>query len=163
MMPPTTFTTPSRLAIFALERSSGLPIVRMPTYAEVIVRSAEPAAPVDPQQVLDDPILLALRTDAPENLDDPEPRRRLVDAINRELVRQLGAEGLAKLSAPGALPKFIIAVIQRVRGAANNSALRKIGADALAVALEHAIREEAAKLKLPLEPPFIGAPTLWAY
>jgi len=52
-MLPTTFATPSRLAIFALEQGSGLPIARMPTYAEVIVRSQEAEPPVDPFQGLD--------------------------------------------------------------------------------------------------------------
>lgn len=163
-MLPNTFATPSRLAIFALEQGSGLPIARMPAYAEVIVRSEEAEPPVDPFQGLDDPIQAALRADAPENLGDPEPRRRLLDAVNRELVRQLGSKGLAKLSeVPGALPKFVAAVIQRIRGAANNSPLRGIDGDALVIALKSAIREEATRQKIPLEPPFVGAPTLWAY
>jgi len=163
-MLPSTFATPSRLAIFALEQGSGLPIARMPAYAEVIVRSEEAAPPVDPFLGLDDPILAALRADAPENLGDPQPRRRLLDAINRELVRQLGSKGLARLSeVPGALPKFVAAVIQRIRGAANNAPLQRIDGDALVIALKSAIREEAARQKIPLEPPFVGAPTLWAY
>lgn len=163
-MLPTTFATPSRLAIFALEQGSGLPVARMPAYAEVIVRSEESEPPVDPFQGLDDPIQAALRADAPENLGDPEPLRRLLDAINRELVRQLGAKGLDKLAGSrGALPKFIATVIKRVRGAANGAALREIDGDALVIALRDAIREEAAKLELPLKPPFVGAPILWAY
>lgn len=160
----TTFATPSRLAIFALELGSGLPIARMPAYAEVIVRSQVAEPPVDPFQGLDDPIQAALRADAPENLSDPEPRRRLLDAINRELVRQLGSKGLAKLSElPGAVPKFVGAVIRRIRGGADNAQLGRIDADALVIALKSAIREEAGKQKLPLEPLFVGAPTLWAY
>ena len=116
----TTFSNPSRLAIFALEKGSGLPVARLPAYAEVIVRSEEAAPPVEPLQGLDDPIQAALRADAPENLGNPEPRRRLLDAINRELVRQLGSAGLAKLSeVPEALPKFVAAVIQRIRSAEN--------------------------------------------
>jgi hypothetical protein len=163
-MLPTTFATPSRLAIFALAQGSGLPVARMPAYAEVIVRSEEAEPPVDPFQGLDDPIQAALRADAPENLGDPEPRRRLLDAINRELVRQLGAKGIAKLGeVPGAVPNFLAAIIKRIRSAANNAPLRRIDADALVAALKSAIREEAARQKIPLEPPFVGAPTLWAY
>lgn len=163
-MQPNTFTTPSRLAIFALEKSSGLPLARIPTYAEVVVRSQEAEAPVDPFPGLDDPILAALRADSPESVSDPEPSRRLLDAINSELVRQLGAKGIAKLSdVPGAVPKFIAAVIQRVRNAAGNTPLRKIDADALVAALKIAIREEAARQKVPFAPPFVGAPTKWAY
>ena len=163
-MLPAMSANPSRLAIFALEQGTGLPLARMPAYAEVVVRSREAEPPVDPFQELDDPIQAALRADAPENVGDPEPRRRLLDAINRELVRQLGAKGIANLSdAPGAVPKFIAAIIQRVRAAVNNAPLRKVDADALVALLKRAITEEATRQKVPLEPPFVGAPTLWAY
>jgi hypothetical protein len=64
-MPLTISVAPTRLAIFAVEYGTSLPIAPMAVYAGIVVRSEseEPGGDVDGR--LDDAILRALRQDAP--------------------------------------------------------------------------------------------------
>jgi len=153
---------PTRLALFALEHGTALPIARMPVYAEIVVRSEtdEPAVFFDDQ--LNDPILVALRMDASENLVEPQPRQRLVEVIGQELVRQLGPNADDVLRA-GDPAEFIMKVIARVRDASGGALLRSLDRDTLQRAIRDAIRKEADKRGLRLEPPAKPTPTLWAY
>ena len=89
-MPLTMPVAPTRLAIFALESGTALPVARMPVYAEIVVRTEMEEQAVEVDGRLDDAILQALRRDAPENIHAPQPRQRLADVIGQEIARQLG-------------------------------------------------------------------------
>ena len=124
-MPLQMSVAPTRLAIFALQSETALPIARMPVYAEIVVRSETEDLPVDVDGRLDDAILLALREDAPENIDEPQPRQRLADVISQEIARQLGPDAAATLQA-GDPAEFIAKVISRVRDAFGGAPLRSL-------------------------------------
>lgn len=161
-MPTFVSSTPSKLAIFALEQSTGLPVARLPVYAEVVIRSEEAEPAVDPDDRLNDAILVALRKDAPENIAEPQPLRRLSDLINREIVRQLGRKGVDALVGGNPVP-FVAAIIRAARDAQGGATLRTLDGDALKAALRAAVRAEAARRQLPLEPLPASTPVLWAY
>jgi len=155
--------TPSRLAIFALEHDSGLPIARMPVYAEIVVRSVPQEPPLNAPNRLNDQIQQGLSTDAPENLREPKTRQRLTAAISEEIDRQLGEAGIDELLTDGGALGFVAAVIKRVRAASDGVPLRNLDRDSLRSALRNAIAEEATKLGLATTPVAELTPTLWAY
>ena len=161
-MPLATSISPIRLAIFVVETGVGLPIARLPIFSEIIVRSetADVVVPVDHQ--LDDDILQALKRDAAENLHTPQPRQRLADIISQEIARQFGPSASDVLAPVGAID-FIATSIARARASLGGATLRSIDSDKLVPALRDAIRQEAAKQRLPLQPPAPPTPTLWAY
>lgn len=153
---------PNRVAIFARENGTGLPIARMPVYAEIVVRSetVEPAVEADPR--LNDAIMLALRRDAPENLGQPQPVQRLTDVIGQEIARALGldADTVLRAGDPG---EFIAKVIGRARATSGGAQLRSLDSDTLRRAVRDAVRREAGARDLHLQPPPEPIPTLWAY
>ena len=153
---------PTRLAIFALESGTALPITRMPVYAEIVVRSEMEESAVEVDRQLDDFIAQALQNDAAENLAEPQSRQRLTGVIGQEIARQLGPKANAILQADDPT-EFIAAVINRARKAFGGAPLRSLDRDTLKRAVRDAIREEAARRKLPLEPLAQPTPTLWAY
>jgi hypothetical protein len=152
---------PGRLAVFAIDQETGLPIVRLPMYAEVLVRDLpDDDSPMEDR--LNDGIMVALRTDAAENLGEPQPRLRLLELINRQLVRQLAPAPLAVLISSSVEP-FVEKVIARVRKSAGGLDLRAIDEAALAALVKSAVFAEGKKAKLELRPIESAPAALWAY
>jgi hypothetical protein len=143
-MPLTMPVVPTRLAVFALESGTALPIARMPVYAEIVVRAEMEEPAVDVDHRLDDVILQALRRDAAENIHSPQPRQRLADVIGQEIARQLGPKA-DEILREGDPTEFIAEVIRRVRDASGGATLRSVDNDTLKQLIRKAIREEAGK------------------
>jgi len=150
----------ARLAIFALNNVTALPIVHMPVYAEVIAHLESPELAIVGDHSLDDAIVQALRADDKQNVLDVPTRDRLVSAIRQEIARLLGPNAATILTTPA---DFVSKIIERIRKASDSALLRSLDPIALKPALQTAIRAEAKRRSLTLQTIVIPPTKLWSF
>jgi hypothetical protein len=154
------FPQPDHVAAFLIT-PAGLPLTRLPVYAEVTGTSTAPLPQPPADRRLDDLIQQALRADAAENLGEPEPRRRLTSAMELALARSFGAAA-SDVIGDGDPHRLIPEVIAAARSAQGGTALRNIAAATLDNALDGAIAATAARLGIPLAPAPTPSTTRWS-
>lgn len=155
---------PSRLAVFAYERDTGLPLARLPCYAEVVVRVPDGAGPVTAGRELDDAIAVVLREDDPENVADDAVRSRLTAVVEQELLRHLGPDAVEEFQRePDGAREFLRGVVRIIREAAGERALSDLPAEEFRQLVADAVRAQAVEVGLVPAPTTEPGTVVWAY
>lgn len=153
----------SHLSLFVTDRASGIPIARMPFYAEIGMPPPAAAPPAIDHRS-DDALLRGLREVDPEAFADGDARTRLIDALAAALSRMFGGDVRDRLAQdPDFATELGSRVWRQVRDAGGGGSLRDTDTDDLAAALEAAIRAEAAERALPLAPAEADPDAVWSY
>jgi|GEM_PF-3126842 len=146
IQPTSKLKIPTHLSLFAIERSTGHPIARMPFYAEVGVSSFLPMA--KPECKLQEVIFISLR-----ELDFAHSRNLgiLADRVCDELSGLLAQETIDRLAKDLSSAKPIIrAIFQQVKDLATGKNFDLNDPETLHGLLEKAVRAYAKEHDLPL-------------
>lgn len=143
----------TNLSLFAHELHTGVPLARMPVYAEVAVTAPE-ELPAAEDGRFDEPIRVAIRDADSACFANSRCRERLraaVDAAIARLLSPAARDGLAQ--DPDQVSGFTRRMFRRAREENANAPISGLGDDTLRQRLEAAVRAEAERQELPLNPP----------
>lgn len=151
---------PTHLSIFVRDGDTGMPLTRLPIYAEVGMVGLDEMLAVDGR--FTDPLYRAVRATDSEYETDPASLRRAVEAIEQGFSRQLTKRARDKLhESYNLLNEFSTRVLQRAREARGGDSLVGLDAAILRDLISTAIRNLAGDHGLELVA--ASEPARWAY
>lgn len=152
------------LSLFAVNRTTGRPVTRLPVYAEIGVPllSTEPPPQLDPR--LQEVLVGALQNADPSCAADPACKSKIITALSAVLAQTLASGRADRLVSDNPLASKLLNDLLRAARKAAGVPLIQIDVAKLPQLLESALRAVAPPLAVELVAPADGTgPVLWAY
>lgn len=158
-MPLQSFTAPSHLCVFVTDPATGVPVTRLPLYAEVAVPKTLVAAPV--QERFREPVRAALNT--VDSSVTQTVRKRVESAALEAMSEVIDPAAREQLmNEPNRVMEIFHLVFKAVLVAANKDHLADIAASQLKPLIGAALRQTASEMELVLVPAAVETGAIWA-
>src|SRR5262249_46400262 len=130
---------PDHLSLFAIDRSSGKPIARLPFYAEVGAPAPVAPVPIETDRRFDEPTTGALQTIDSDCATNPSCRNRVLAATGQALIRVIPRQTRDELAKDNPTAAKLLTEMLKRAAALAGTKLRDLDASTLNSTIEQAL------------------------
>src|SRR5215470_2936763 len=134
---------PSHLSLFAIDRGSGKPIVRLPFYAEVGAPAPVIPAPIETDRRFDEPTIGALQKADSDCAHNPSCQSRVLAATSQALVQVIPEQTRDELAKNNPSAAKLLSEMLKRAVALAGTKLRDLDAQKLDSTIEQALTDAA--------------------